>query len=83
MLKHKVKSLQKDIKRITTNKMNGVYFVHFWDEVFAIQAAGGKTIFQGSREEYNSFIKNYEKAVFIIDDIPRPSGELTLSDWAN
>lgn len=82
MLKNKVKSLQKEMKRISNSKMNGVYFVEFWDEIYLIKAAGGKSIFQGSREEYKDFISKYEKSVFIVDDIPRSLGEPTLSDWA-
>ncbi|MEH7440479.1 hypothetical protein V7182_23815 [Neobacillus drentensis] len=83
MLKNKVKSLQKELTRISNSKMNGVYFVDFWDEVFVIKAAGGKNIFQGSHQEYKEFISKYEKSVFIVDDIPRSSGEPTLSEFAN
>lgn len=82
MLKNKVKSLQKEIKRISNSKMEGVYFVQFWDEIFIIQAANNKSIFQGNYQEYKEFISKHGNSVFIIDDIPRAPGEPTLSDWA-
>jgi hypothetical protein len=83
MLKNKVRSLQKELNRINNSKMNGVYFVDFWDEVFVIRAAGGKSLFQGNQQEYKEFISKYEKSVFVVDDIPRTPGEPTLSDSAN
>lgn len=83
MLKHKIKSLEKEIKQISNKKMNGVYFVELMDEIYVINAPGRKTIFQGSHEEYKNFISKHGKSVFIVDDIPRLPREPTLSDWAN
>ncbi|MDP4085770.1 MAG: hypothetical protein Q8934_14285 [Bacillota bacterium] len=69
MLKHKVKSLQKEIKRINNISENKVYIVDDEDEGFNIFEAG-KEILKCNREELGVFEKRRPGSVFIINDIP-------------
>lgn len=82
MLKHKVKSLQKEMNKIIKNKMTGVFFVGIQEGEYIVKAAGDNLVFQGDKESFDSFTQRYgEGTVFIIDDIPREVNGMNIFDW--
>lgn len=69
MLKQKVKSLQKEIKRINTISESKVYLVDMDGDGYSIWDAGKETL-RCNREELDTFEKKRPGAVFIINYIP-------------
>lgn len=82
LTRRKLKSLEKEIKKISSRQMTGVFFVNIVDGDYVIQGTpSGNIVFQGDKESYKTYISKRSEAIFIVDDIPR-SPDDTLSEWA-
>lgn len=82
--RRKLQSLEKELKKITSGHMEGIFFVE-WDgeeRIIRGSAPNNQVVFQGKEEEYQQFIGKYKETIFIIDDIPRDIYGGGLVDWA-
>ncbi|MFJ5625577.1 hypothetical protein ACIQD3_23545 [Peribacillus loiseleuriae] len=72
MLKRQqVKSMRKELDKITKNKTSGIFVVFLNDDQYTVKASNGDT-FQGTAEEFEIFSKSHDEYVFVIMNIPRP-----------
>jgi hypothetical protein len=83
MLKNKLKSLQKEIQKVSQTKANEVYFVGIEGSEYSVKSSGNRMTFKGTKDEYEAFLERHDKSVFIVDDIPREVNGSNILNWIN
>lgn len=73
MLKTKVKSIQRQLNKISKFNMDHVFIVDVEDNEKYIIKSGGEVVCAGDEQVFIAFKRKYKdsKSVFIIDDIPK------------
>ena len=73
MLKSEIKSIRKELEKISDNQEVVIYFIDIIDEIYIVKTANeGIVIFQGNKKEFKEFAEKHPKSYFIRFNIPSP-----------
>lgn len=50
---------------------SGVYIVDIVGDEYQVRAAGHKLVFKGNETGFKALVREYNRCVFILDDIPK------------
>ena len=77
MLKRQqIKSMRKELDKITKSKTSGIFLVDLKDDQYTVRQSNDETIlFQGTKADFEIYKENYDEGIFVIMNIPRPIRE--------
>lgn len=52
-------------------EQSGVYIVDIVGDEYQVRAAGHKLVFKGNETGFKALVREYNRCVFILDDIPK------------